>query len=157
MKIAVQILVTTLLALVVSGCSYSDPNIYYVEPTPGDSVTVLVTTNLDTIEIAQINDSLLFTFRAEIEGGKLYAAEASVENQLIYTKYTEYDPDTISGPFVLTDSFWIMQDLDVGPGMSSMLLEIFHSANTNSLADKVGIEASTFELEYDIQLEGVDK
>jgi hypothetical protein len=157
MKIAVQILVTALLTLVVFGCSYTDPDIYYVEPIPGDSVTVVVTTNLDTVELAQINDSLLFTFRAEIEGGKFYAAQASVENQLIYANFTEYDSDTIIGPFVLTGSFWIKQDLDAGPGVSSMLLEIFHSANTNSLADVLGIEVDIFELEYAILVEGGDK
>lgn len=157
MKITFQVLLAALFTLTIYGCSYSDPGVYYVEPVPGDSVTVVMSSSLDTVDVAEISDSLLFTFRAEIEGGMFYAAKASVENQFIYEYYANYDPDTISGPYVLSDSFWIMQDHDVGAGISSMLFEIYHSANTNSLADIVRVEAGIFELEYDILLEGGDK
>jgi len=156
MKIAIQILLTAIYMLSISGCSYSDPDIFYVDPVPGDTVSVVLSTNLDTVDVAKITDSLLFIFRAEIEGGKFYVANASVGNELIYAYYSDYDPDTISGPYVFSDSFWIMQDLGVGPGMSSLLLEIYHSANTNSLADIVGVEAGVVKTEFDILLEGGD-
>ena len=143
-----------LLTLATAGCSYSDPDIYYVEPIPGDSAIVVVNTNLDSVDNAEVIDSLLFIFWAEIEGGELYAAQAKVEEQSLYIYYADYDPDTLTGPYVISDSFWIMQDLNVGPGISTLTFSIYYSSNTNSLADVFGLEANVLDLEYAITLEG---
>jgi len=157
MKTAFHLLMIAMLTLVAAGCSYSDPDIYYVEPIPGDSARLVVNTNLDSIDNAEVIDSLLFKYRAEIEGGELYAAQGKVEDQPLYIYYANYDPDTLSGPYILSDSFWIMQDLQAGPGISKLQFSIYYSSNTNSLADAVGLEAHVLNLEYTITLEGEAK
>jgi len=157
MKNIFQVLTAVLFTLAAAGCSYSDSDIYFVDPIPGDSATVVVSTNLDTMDRVVVTDSLLFKYRAEITGGELYATQAIVENLAIYLNVTDYDPDTIIGSYVLSDSFWIMQDLDVGTGINTLQFSIYYSSNTNSLADMIGVEASTLDLEYPIVLEGGDK
>lgn len=154
MKTAFQVLIIALLTLAVAGCSYTDSDIYYAEPIPGDSARVKVITNLDTIDNAEIIDSLLFKYSAEIEGGELYATQAKVDGQSLYLYYSNYDPDTLTGPYILSDSFWIMQDLQASPRINTLDFSIYYSSNTNSLADVIGVEAHVLELEYTITLEG---
>lgn len=154
MKTAFQVLIIALLTLAVAGCSYTDSDIYYAEPIPSDSARVKVITNLDTIDNAEIIDSLLFKYSAEIEGGELYATQAKVDGQSLYLYYSNYDPDTLTGPYILSDSFWIMQDLQASPRINTLDFSIYYSSNTNSLADVIGVEAHVLELEYTITLEG---
>ncbi|MCP4313764.1 MAG: hypothetical protein GY790_21125 [Bacteroidetes bacterium] len=155
MKTTPGLLLITLLTMVMGACSYSDTEIYYVEPVPNDSALMVLTTSLDTVGEAIITDSLLFTYRAVIEGGKLYFTEASIDNFILHQHETDYDPDTITGPFVLSDSFWIRRDMPVLPGINSMLFTLYYSSNTNSLADILGVEANIFEEEYIIDMGGI--
>jgi hypothetical protein len=141
--------------LVLASCSYSDPEMYYAEPVPGDSTSVVLTTSLDTVEDAVVIDSLLFSFRAEVEGGKLYFTEASMGNISLYQNDANYDPDTLTESYVLADSFWLSRLIPVPQGENSMFLTLYYSSNTNSLADKVGLEAFTIEEEYIINMGGV--
>ncbi len=157
MKNIFQILPAVLFTLAAAGCSYSDPDIYFVDPIPSDSATVVVSTNLDTMDRVVVTDSLLFKYRAEITGGELYFTQAIVEDLALYLYVTDYDPDTIIGSYVLSDSFWIMQDLDVETGINTLQFSIYYSSNTNSLADMMSVETSTLDLEYPIVLEGGDK
>lgn len=157
MKNFFNVLTAALFTLAATGCSYSDPDIYFADPIPGDSAIVVVSTNLDTMDRVVITDSLLFKYRAEITGGELYLTQARLEDQTLYLYVTDYDSDTIIGSYVLSDSFWIMQDLNLGTGINTLQFSIYYSSNTNSLADMMGVEASTLDLEYPIVLEGGDK
>lgn len=163
MKRANCILLTSLVSLVVlvtwltPGCTYSDPNIYYATPVPGDSATVAVTTNLDDIDTAIIVDSLLFKYEVEIAGGDLYFLEATIGYFLLYQFLPEYDPDTITGGYILADSFWIPEVVIADTGLSSMIFTIYYSSNTNSLADKVNIEADILNLDFDLMVKGGEK
>ena len=150
-------MVTAMVMLAVAGCTYTDQEIYYVEPVPSDSAVIAVTTNLDTIEQVVITDSLMFRYRAEIEGGELYFAEASIGSLTLYQLATDYDPDTVTGPYITTDSFWIRSDIAPGTNLYSLQFSLYYSSNTNSLADQVGIEADILNLEFDLLLEGGDK
>jgi len=147
----------TLITLLTPGCTYSDPSIYYANPIPGDSASLVVSTNLDDMDTAVIVDSLMFKYEAEIEGGELYFLEASISNILLYQYYPEYNPDTLTGPYILVDSFWIPGELVADTGLSSMLFSLYYSSNTNSLADKVHIEAAILDLEFDLMVEGGKK
>jgi len=157
MKTAFQVLILALLILAATGCSYSDPDIYYVEPIVANPASVLVLTNLDSIDTAPVADSLLLRYRAEIEGGEMYATQATIESQAIYLRYTPYNPDTISGSFIVSDSFWIRQDQLADTGVSTLGFNVYYSANTNSLADIVGLEAEILELEFKLSQEGAQK
>ena len=152
-----QYLFLVLLALALTSCSYSDDQIYYVDPVPGDSATVLLNTNLDPADTLLIVDSLLFMYSAEIEGGEIYFTEASIGNLILYQFATDYDPDTISGPYVLTDSFWIQSNLPLEEDLNTMFFSVFYSSNTNSLADKFRREANILELEFNLMWEGLIK
>lgn len=143
--------------LLAMACTYSNSEFYYATPIAGDSATVVVSTNLDTIDPIIIKDSLLFKYRAEIDNGKLYLANASIFSYTLYQFYTEYDPDTLLAPYVLVDSFWIWSDLAADTGTYPMLLELYYSSNTNSLGDVLGFEADILQLNFDLKLEGGKK
>lgn len=157
MKTATAILLTALLIMAIEGCSYSDPEIYYFDPIQGDSATVVLITNLDTLDEVVLTDSLMICYTAQIEGGKLYFIEASLESLLLYEYTSSYDPDTLTGPYVLKDSFWIPDNLPIPPGMISLLFSLYYSSNTNSLADLFEIEAHSSEFEFSINLGGVSE
>ena len=146
-----------LLAMFLAACSYSSSEIYYASPIPGDTATVVLSTNLDTIDTAVISDSLLFKYRAEIENGELYFTSAGIGNTILYQHSTDYDPDTIMGPFVLRDSFWIWSDPATDTGHYTLLFTVYYSTNTNSLGDELGIEADLLNLEFDLLVEGGEK
>ena len=61
--------------------------------------------------------------------------------------------DTLSKAYTLGGLFLIPGDLPVLPGDNSLTLGFYYSANTNSLADVLGIEAESVELEYTITFE----
>ena len=145
------------LTMLMAGCTYSDSEYYYANPFPGDTATVTVSTNLDTIDVAVISDSLLFKFSAEIENGELYFANASISSLTLYQYLADYDPDTLTGPYVLTDSFWIRSDLAPDTEIYPLLLTIYYSSNTNSLGDRLGVEADVLNLDFNLLLQGGDK
>jgi hypothetical protein len=156
-KTIILISLVTLVALftlLTPGCTYSDSKIYYATPVPGDSARVVVFTNLDDIDTTVIVDSLMFKYEAEIEGGELYFLEASISNILLYQNLPDYNPDTITGPYILVDSFWIPGEVVAETGLSSLLFSLYYSSNTNSLADKVHVEADILNLDFDLMMEG---
>jgi hypothetical protein len=158
-KAIILISLVTLVAMVTlltPGCSYSDPNIYYATPVPDDSARVVVFTNLDDIDTAVIVDSLMFKYEVEIEGGELYFLEASISNFLLYQYRPNYNPDTISGPYFLVDSFWVPEEVAADSGLSSLIFSLYYSSNTNSLGDKVHVEADILNLDFDLMVEGGD-
>lgn len=146
-----------MLAMFLAACSYSSSEIYYASPVPGDTATVVLSTNLDNIDTAVISDSLLFKYRAEIENGELYFTSASVGTTTLYQHATDYDPDTLMGPFVLRDSFWIWSNPATDTALYSLLFTVYYSSNTNSLGDKLGIEADILTMEFDLLVEGGEK
>lgn len=141
-------------ALLLAGCSYTNSDIYYVTPLADDSASVAVITNLDSLDPIIVSDSLLFKYSVQIEGGELYLQEASISSLTLYQHYTNYDPDTIVGPFVFTDSFWIYSAIAPDTALYPMLFSIYYSSNTNSLADVLGVEADILDLEFKLLLEG---
>ena len=141
-------------ALLLAGCTYSNSDIYYVTPQADDSASVAVTTNLDSLDPIIVSDSLLFKYSVQIEGGELYLQEASVSNLTLYQHYTDYDPDTIVGPYVFTDSFWIYSAMAPDTALYPMLFSVYYSSNTNSLADMLSVEADILDLEFKLLLEG---
>lgn len=145
------------LAVLLAGCTYTNSEYYYANPIASDSAIVFVSTNLDTIDPIFVKDSLLFKYRAEIENGMLYLTNASIYSLNIYQFYTDYDPDTIPGPYVLVDSFWIHSDMAVDSGTYPMIFEVYYSSNTNSLGDILGVEADVLELNFDLKLKGGKK
>lgn len=146
-----------ILAMFLAACSYSSSEVYYANPVPGDTATVMLSTNLDTIDPVVISDSLLFKYRAEIENGELYFTRASIGTTTLYQYATDYDPDTIIGSFVLTDSFWIWSSPATDIGLYSLLFTLYYSSNTNSLGDQLGVEADILNLEFELFVEGVGK
>lgn len=143
-----------LVTLLTPGCIYSDSKIYYATPVPDDSARVVVITNLDDIDTVLIIDSLMFKYEVEIEGGELYFLESSIRNILLYQYLPDYNPDTVTGPYILADSFLIPGEVVADTGISSMLFSLYYSSNTNSLADMVHIEADLLNLDFDLMMEG---
>jgi len=128
-------------ALLLSGlpaCFYSDANTYYVEPVPGDSPLVSVTSNLDTLYNPPVNDSLEVNYQVEVENGEFYYIYADIVNTPVF------ESDSSSG------SFWINSMLADSSGIDTLYMEIYYSSNSNSLADKVGYEALSDILKYAI-------
>jgi hypothetical protein len=129
MKKSGYILFTVLLLFLLKACFYSDTDIYYVDPVPGDPPEISVSTNLDTLINPQVNDSLKVIYTAEVVGGEYYYVYASVHNILIY------ESDLAEG------SFWIQSSLADSSGVDTLLMQFYYSTNTNSLADLAGYDA----------------
>ena len=72
----------------------------------------------------------------------------------VYELLLNYDPDTIEGPFALTDTFWIQRSVPVDSGIHSLILTLYYSSNTNTLGDLFQVEADKLEREYFITVEG---
>ena len=146
-----------ILAMFLASCSYTNSEIYYAYPVPYDSATVVLSTNLDTIDPVIVSDSLLFKYRTEIENGELYFTSASIGSAIIYQYAADYDPDTIIGPYVLRDSFWIWSDRATDTALYTLLFTVYYSSNTNSLSDELGYEADILNQEFDLLVEGGGK
>lgn len=157
MKSAIGFVLSSIIVLLLAGCTYSNSEIYYATPIPGDSATVVVNTNFDTQDTVVISDSLLFKYSTEIEGGELYFISASISSLTLYQFALDYNPDTINGPYVVTDSFWIWSDIAADTAIYPLLFSTYYSSNTNSLGDKIGVEAKTLNLNFDLLLEGGNK
>ena len=119
-------------ALLLSGlpaCFYSDLEVYYVEPIPGDPPLLSVSTNLDTLYNPPVNDSLEVIYQVEIAGGELYYVYAGAVSTLVFESDNTYG------------SFWIKPSLADTSGVDTLYMEFYYSSNSNSLADKAGYEA----------------
>ncbi len=128
------------LALICS-CTYIEPDTYYVKPVAGDPAVITLNTSLDTIENPLVRDSLEVTYGISVENGELYELNAFVHHQVIYSS------DSTLG------SFWIYSSYVPDPGTDSLLLEIIYPANTNSLADVLGLESLVFQRTYTLLFE----
>jgi hypothetical protein len=138
-------------------CVYSNSDIYLATPVAGDSAVISATTNLDTLLNPTLGDSLMVSYRVEIDKGELYYIESYIEDLPVYERATDYDPDTLEAPFMLADSFWIQGYLPLDPGANSVFIVFYYSANTNSLGDIYGIESNLLEREYVVTVEGGGK
>jgi hypothetical protein len=119
-------------ALLLSGlpaCFYSDSEVYYVEPIPGDPPLLSVSTNLDTLYNPPVNDSLEVIYQLEIAGGEFYYVYAEVAGSPVYESNSTHG------------SFWIKPSLADTSGVDTLYMEFYYSTNSNSLADKAGYEA----------------
>ena len=124
-----------------NACTYSDSDIFLVEPIPGDPPVFSAGTNLDTIYDPTVIDSLEVIYNVEIENGELYQAEAYLGEDLLYYS------DTIRG------SFWIIRDTLNESVEDSLFIYFFYSTNSNSLADIVNLEWNMEKLAYAISFE----
>lgn len=136
MKNWITILSITLLLSGFSGCFYSDTDMYFVEPVPGDPPQLTVTTNLDTLYNPLVDDSLEVTYLADITGGELYYVYAELAQS------TVFESDSTQG------SFWITPFMADSAGIDTLHMGFYYSANTNSLADLFGYEARVKYLDF---------
>jgi hypothetical protein len=136
------------------GCIYTSKDFYTVEPVRGVPATVSATFNLDTLNANAYTDSLLVSYEISVEGGELYYVQSLIGNYSVYEYLTDYDPDTMSGPYVLADSFWLDVAVPPDSGIYTLYLDFFYSSNTNSLGDILGVEADVLTLEFLIDFKG---
>ena len=136
------------------GCIYTSNDLYTVTPSPGIPATVNVTTNLDTINSNPYVDSLLVSYEISVEGGQLYFVESLIETYSVYEYWPDYDPDTLSGPYILADSFWLNVGVPADSGTYTLYIDFFYSSNSNSLGDILGFEADVLTREFLIDFKG---
>ncbi len=122
-------------------CTYSESDIFHVDPVPGDPPEIWVTTNLDTVDDPTVSDSLEIVYDVDIVNGKFYQIEAYVMNSMVFNS------DTTHG------SFWITPSFVIEPGMDTLAMYFFFSTNSNSLADIVDLEFNFITLKYPIYYE----
>lgn len=134
--------------LLMVACGYSETDNYYVEPIPGEPTAIVVHTSLDTMYDLVIADSLLVVYRAEISNGELYFMECFHEDNKMYEKLFESDPDSIQGGYIEEDSFYIYPIPEIENDITSLIMSFFVSTNSNSLADLVDIETKQLDVEY---------
>jgi hypothetical protein len=154
MKILRSFIILSAISFFMIACSYSNTDIYFVDPEPGEPAIIFATSNLDTMVDPTVTDSLLIIYKVEIDHAELYYVEGGMENYRVYGLTPVYDPDTLVGPFVVTDSFWLQGTLPVEPGAKSLFLSFYYSSNTNSLGDILGVEVDILDLEYTVHMEG---
>ena len=138
MKNGIFIAVILGIGCLISACSYSDDGVYSVDPVPDDPPVVWATTTLDTMDNPAITDSLEVEFDISIQNGELYILDATLGNEPFYQS------DTTQG------SFWIYAKDSELPGIDTLRMNFYYSSNTNSLADKLGLEARDLGLKYAI-------
>jgi hypothetical protein len=120
------------------GCFFSDTSIYEAEPVAGDPPILTVSTNLDTLIDPPVNDSLQVIYGIEVSGGEFYYMFADVGENPVF------ESDSSDG------SFWIPSSLAETPGVDTLMLEIYYSTNTNTLADKVGYDVNVEQFKYPV-------
>jgi hypothetical protein len=129
MKTWIFIIFAALLFSGLTGCYYSDTDIFYVEPIADDPPLLSVSTNLDTLHDPQVNDSLEVNYLVDISGGEFYYVYADVAGSIVF------ESDSTEG------SFWITSLMADSSGIDTLHMEFYYSTNTNSLADMFGYEA----------------
>lgn len=138
MKKACPVLFTCVVLCLLGACIFTDDSLYEVDPVAGDPPVVSVITNLDTMELPRVNDSLQVIYDLSIENGQFFFMEAVV------TAGTVHFSDSASG------SFWIYPFQSLSNDIDTLSLEFYHSSNTNTLADLTGYEARITRLKYAI-------
>jgi hypothetical protein len=138
MKKVRPIWVTGIVFCLLSACYFTDDSLYEVDPVAGDPPVVSVITNLDTMELPTVNDSLQVIYDLSIENGQFFFMEALVTEGMVHTS------DSASG------SFWIYPFQSQINDIDTLRLDFYHSSNTNTLADLTGYEARITRLKYAI-------
>lgn len=138
MRKAIPIIVICFSMSLLNACFFSDPEFYRVEPVADDPPLVSVLSNLDTLDNPRVNDSLQVNFEVDVVNGEFYLLEALVSEGVVHSS------DTAFG------SFWIYPSQSDETGLDTLFLDIYHSSNSNSLADRTGWEASITYRKYAI-------
>jgi len=138
MKNRIFIPVVLGIVCLINACAYSDDGVFWVDPVPDDPPVVWATTSLDTMENPVITDSLEVEYDISIQNGELYILDVT----LGYESF--YQSDTTNG------SFWIYAYDSELPGIDTLRMNIYYSSNTNSLTDKLRLEARNSGLKYAI-------
>ena len=138
MKTACPLLVTLLVLCLLSACIFTDNSLYQVDPVGGDPPEVSVTTNLDTMDLPRVNDSLQVIYDLSIINGEFFFMEAVVTEEIVHSS------DSAHG------SFWIYPFQSQSNDIDTLSLDFYHSSNTNSLADLAGFEARITRLKFAI-------
>ena len=123
-----------------NACIYTDSEIYSIVPVAGDPAILTVTSNLDTLYIPPVGDSLLVNYGISIENGEFYFVEAIVSGVAVHSS------DTTHG------SFWLYPSMS--DGIDTLQLDLYHSSNSNTLADVMGYESDITSRTYAIDFEG---
>jgi len=138
MKQACPVLVTCVVLCLSSACYFTDNSLYEADPVAGDPPVVSITTNLDTMDLPRVNDSLQVIYDLSIENGAFFFMEALVTAGIVHTS------DSARG------SFWIYPFQSQSNDIDTLNLVFYHSSNTNTLADIAGYEARITRLKYAI-------
>ena len=94
--------------------------------------------NLDTLFNPRVIDSLLVSFEVDVVNGEFYLLEALLSDGIVHSS------DTAFG------SFWIYPSQSDESGLDTLLFDIYHSSNSNTLADLTGWEARITKRKYAI-------
>ncbi len=144
MRSAIYMILSALLRASFPGCFYSDSDMYYVDPVPDDPPLVALSTNLDTMGIPTVSDSLEVTYLVEVSNGEFYYMYAYLAASTIY------ESDSTQG------TFWVTPFMADSSGIDTLYMDFYFSTNSNSLADQFGYEAVVESLAYaiDFSIEG---
>ena len=142
MRKAVLFLVKVSLLFLAPSCFYSDPEIFEVEPLPGDPPVFSVSTNLDSLDHPPVNDSLELIYQVEISGGELYYVYAEIAGTPVF------ESDSTFG------LFWIYPGMADSTGVYTLSMDFYYSSNSNSLAARVGYEALVDHLQIPLDFNG---
>lgn len=127
------------MTLWLGSCYYTDRDINYVEPVPGDPPILTVITSLDTLAEPEVVDSMLIRYEVVVENGEFYLMQAYVGNVLLFAS------DSVE------NNFWLFTDDVPYLGTDTLYMDFYYSTNSNSLADLVGAEAYIEQLVYGIK------
>lgn len=119
-----------------SACTFTDDEFYRADPVADDPSVVSVLSNLDTLYQPKVNDSLLVIYEVSVENGEFYFMDALVSARTVHSS------DTSSG------SFWVYPSQSNETDLDTLYMDIYHSSNTNTLADRIGYEAATTRQNY---------
>lgn len=136
MRTSFHIIIAVLLLSGISGCFYSDTELFYVQPVAGEPPLITISTSLDTLHNPPVNDSLEVEYLVEVTGGEFFYVYADLAGSVIY------ESDTSQA------AFWITPYMADSAGIDTLYMEFYYSSNTNSLADKLGYEARVKDLKF---------
>ena len=146
MRSAICIIFAALILASFQGCFYSDSDMYYVDPVPGDPPLISISTNLDTLGIPTVSDSLEVYYLTEVSNSEFYYMYAYIAGSTIY------ESDSTRG------TFWVTPFMADSSGIDTLHMDFYYSTNSNSLADQFGYEAVIESLAYAIDFSlGGDK
>jgi hypothetical protein len=133
-----EIITILLFILCTSSCTYTEDELYFNNVNPGEPPGISIFTNLDSIEVPSVYDSLLVLYEINVDSGDFIWTRFLLSDSLIF------DSDTSSS------GFWLKSDMANYFGKHTLTMEAYYSTNSGSLADIVGIEAFLETTIYDI-------